>query len=126
MTEFLPAKRNFPVWIGATFRYQFQWLEDDGKVRTPRDLTGYSGEAKLDGNDGTELILSTGNGGVILGGRETEDPTNALIEMYISDEQTPEITWKKATYTLYLTEPNAPHDRYPLLAGQFHAVRVPL
>lgn len=125
-SNFLPAKQNFPVWKGATFRYGFQWLDDNGKEKVPHNLTGYFGEASLHCDNGEVLTLTTENGGIILGDIVLKEPANGLIEIFLPQATTVTITWTKASYVLYLQEPTLPEDRFPLLAGQFHAVSLPL
>lgn len=129
MSSFLPAKKNFPFWKDATFRYLFEWREDNGKVVKPRDLTGYTGFAHLapaKNEPGTTLELTTENGGIILGGFQLHEPKNGLIEIYVMKEQFEAVLWKRATYTLYLIEPSAPHDDYALLTGRFTEAGPPL
>lgn len=126
MSSFLPARKNFPFWKGSTFRYAFEWRDEtlaEGKpVVKPHDLTGYTGLALLQplpGETGSPLELTTGNGGIIFGGYQLKEPKNGLVEIYISKTQLEAVEWKKASYTLFATEPNPPNDDFPLLAGRF-------
>jgi len=124
--NFLPAKLNLPIWRGATFRYGFQWINDNGKEKKPQNLTGFTGEAILQTDTGEEVILSTSNGGVIFGGLQQMEPPNGFVELYMKASFTKEIEWKKASYALIATEPSAPKDEFPLLTGQFHVSGPPL
>lgn len=117
-SSFLPAKLNFPIWKAATFRYQFQWLDDIEGKKTPHNLTGYTGKAVLLGDDETNLELTDGNGGIIFGG------VNGTIELHITEAQTAAFAWRKATYTLYVKE--AAGENQPVLTGQFHIAGPPL
>lgn len=129
MSSFLPAHKNFPIWRKSTFRYEFEWRDDNGKVAKPHDLSGYTGTCRIEplpGQLGSAIELTTSNGGIILGGFATSEPRNGLIELFISKGQVEAILWKKASYTLYLVEPNPPHDDYPLLTGRFTIAGPPL
>jgi hypothetical protein len=114
-TSFIPAKLNPPLWKGSTFRYVFQWLDDNGTERKPHDLTGYTGVLQLLG-PAQEVLheLTTGNGGIKL-----PEPTQGFVELYIDAEETTAFTWKKGVYTLFLQEPSEPKDTYSLLTGVF-------
>ena len=131
-SSFLPAKLGFPIYKKSTFRYQFQWLDNNGKTKTPHDLTPYEGKAVLEGDDGSTLELSTANGGLFFGDRVLKEPKNGMVEIFIADKKqgggpigTEEITWQKAPYTLFVIETGT-LDKLPLLAGQFHIVAQPL
>jgi hypothetical protein len=133
MSSFLPAKKNFPFWKDATFRYAFEWRDEEqveGKaVSKPHDLTGYTGLCILlptPGEKGTPLELTTGNGGVIFGGSVLKEPKNGLVELYVTKAQFEAVEFKKANYTLYATEPTEPKDNYPLLTGRFTQAGPPL
>jgi hypothetical protein len=126
ISSFLPAKKSFSWWRGGTFRYAFEWRDEtlvEGKpVIKPHDLTGYTGLAVLKptpGESGEPLELTTENGGVIFGGYLLKEPKNGLIELYVTKAQFEAVLWKKASYTLFATEPNPPKDDYPLLTGRF-------
>ncbi len=124
-SSFLPAKKNLPIWQESTFRYQFEWKDDDGKSVKPHDLTGYTGRAILKGDDGSELELTTENGGIHFGGI-SDEPTNGLVEIYLTKAQTEALTWKKrASFTLKVVEPNPPNDDFPLLTGRFFLAGPP-
>jgi len=130
---FLPARRNFPFWGNSTFRYTFEWRDEilvEGKpIIQSHDLTGYTGVCILDpvpGEPGIPLELSTSNGGIIFGGYQLKEPKNGLCELYISKTQVEAVVFKKANYTLYATEPNAPKDDFPLLSGRFVMAGPPL
>lgn len=133
ISSFLPARKNFPFWKDATFRYVFEWKDEtlvEGKpVSTPHDLTGYTGVcvlAPVPGEKGTPLELTTENGGVIFGGNVLKEPKNGLVELYITKAQAEGVEFKKANYTLYVTEPEEPKDVYPLLTGRFTQAGPPL
>lgn len=136
-SSFLPAKRNFPWWRGSTFRYAFEWkdeeLVEDEPVSKPHDLTNYTALcvlAPVPGESGepiklTNVSYSSHTSGIIFGGVH-EEPTNGLIEIYIRQEAFEAITWKKANYTLYAMEPEGPEDDYALLTGRFTLAGPPL
>jgi hypothetical protein len=133
MSSFLPAKKNFPFWKDATFRYVFEWRDEtlvEGKpVSKSHDLTGYTGLcilAPVPGEVGTPLELTTENGGVIFGGYLAKEPKNGLVELYVTKAQFEAVAFKKANYTLYATEPNPPEDDFPLLTGRFTQAGPPL
>ena len=94
-----------------------------------KTLRGYTGLAilqPLPGQPGAPLELSTGNGGVIFGGYILKEPKNGLVELYVTKAQFEAVEWKKANYTLYVTEPNPPNDDLPLLSGRFVESGPPL
>ncbi len=130
-SSFLPVKQGFPIFPGATFRYEFQFKDNDGTSEKPRDLTGYTGECNLVGNDGSELLLTTANGGIKFGDRVLKDPTNGFIEIFIADKKegggplgTEEVTWTTANYVLFIREPGGEFkDRLPIMAGLFRVVK---
>lgn len=131
-SSFLPAKKDFPFWRGSSFRYAFEWKDEtlvEGKpVIKPHDLTGYTGLCVLQprpGEPGVPLELTTGNGGVIFGGTGNE-PKNGMVELHVTKVQFEAVEWKKASYTLYATEPEGPKDGYPLLSGRFTQAGPPL
>jgi hypothetical protein len=129
MSSFLPAKKNFPFWKDATFRYLFEWRDEIEKVVKPHDLTGYTGACTIvpvPGETGAPIVLTTENGGVIFGGYRLEEPTNGIVELYVTKAQFEAVEWSKANYTLYATEPESPHDDYPLLTGRFTQAGPPL
>lgn len=133
MSSFLPAKKNFPFWRGSTFRYVFEWRDEtlvEGiTVSKPHNLTGYTGIAILKpvpGEPGLPIELTTENGGIILGGYVIKEPKNGLVELYVTRAQFEAVEWKKANYTLYATEPESPHDDFPLLTGRFTQAGPPL
>lgn len=121
MPTFLPAKRSFHWWRGGTFRYAFEWLDNDGKTTLPHDLTEYTGLCVLEparNEPGTPLTLTHENGGILFGG-PSDEPDTGIVELYISKAQFEAVEWKKATYTLFVAEPSAPEDDYSLLTGFF-------
>ena len=132
-SSFLPVRKNFPWWRESTFRYVFEWKDEtlvEGKpVIKSHDLTGYTGLCVLKpvpGEPGTPLELTTGNGGVIFGGYLFHEPKNGLIELYVTKAQFEAVLWKKASYTLFTTEPNPPKDDFALLTGRFTSAGPPL
>jgi hypothetical protein len=133
MSSFLPAKKNFPFWKNATFRYLFEWRDDDGKSQKSHDLTGYTGLCVLEPmpHESKEpitlevVLYSAFTSGIIFGG-SVEKPDNGLVELYVRKELFEPVKWTKATYTLYATEPNPPNDDYPLLTGRFTEAGPPL
>lgn len=94
-----PTKLNLSIWRGATFRKVFIYYSGATNLTAPKNLTGYTGRVALRETNGTALAaLTTENSGVLLGG------INGSITLYISDEDTALITWKTATYELFLTD----------------------
>lgn len=136
-SSFLPAKKNFPFWKTATFRYAFEWRDEElveGKpVSKPHDLTGYTALcvlAPVAGESGESIglenvLYSEHRSGIIFGGKAAE-PKSGLVEIYIKQERFEPVTWKKATYTLTATEPEGPKDDFPLLTGRFTQAGPPL
>src|ERR1017187_768805 len=119
-SSFIPAKLNFPVWRGSTFRYVFQWLDaeevEGHEVRKPHDLTDYSGIMQLLGPADEVLFeLTTGSEGI----KFKEEPKEGYVELTIDATETADFAWKKAVYTLFLTEPSGPKDVYAMLTGVF-------
>lgn len=132
-SSFLPARKNLPFWRGSTFRYAFEWKDEtliEGKpVVKSHDLTGYTGIAVLKpvaGEPGESLELTTENGGIIFGGNLLKEPKNGIIEIYVTKAQFEAVLFKKANYTLFVTEPNPPKDEFSLLTGRFTEAGPPL
>lgn len=133
--SFLPARLNFPLYPSTTFRYSFQWLDEEEvegcRKRTPHDLTGYGAKAILTTNFNTtfELVsepFEEGKGRIFFrsGSESEEEPTAGFIQLYIDGAQTGEFEWKKASYVLLLKEGSVPKDAaepdvFPVLAGIF-------
>jgi len=91
-----PARHNFKVWKGATFRYKFTYLT--GAEGSPaQNLTGYTAEMILKDPRPpytTYLTLSTENGGIVLG------DALGTIEILIDADDTEAFTWQSAKYQL--------------------------
>jgi hypothetical protein len=107
----LPAKNQFTVWKGGTWRKILTLYTGDDTSSPKRDLTDYTGRMQvIDFDTSAELIdMTTANGGVTLGG------TDGTIELYISDEDTEAATWEAGKYQLTIT--SAAGDTDPILYG---------
>lgn len=106
-----PAKLNFTLWEGATFRKRLTFYSDsEGEV--PVDLTGYTSELviRTKPRGASLLTLDTENDGITL-----DDEGN--IELFISDEDTAALDWDSGVYDLTLTDPDGDTD--VLLWGSF-------
>lgn len=109
-----PAKYSLDIWRGATFRHRFTYHTGADANTPPVDLTGWTAafhvrpQSTLDA-----LVLTTENGGVILG------DTEGTIDILIEDEATADLNWQTATYELLLTDPAG--EVIPLVWG---SVRV--
>lgn len=98
-----PAKLNFRIWKGATFKKRLTFYADeDGDV--PRDLTGWSAELIIRPKADASPLLSLTTGD----GIELDDDGN--IDLYISDDDTVDITWEQGVYDLTLTDPSGDTD----------------
>jgi hypothetical protein len=85
---------------GATFTKSFIWKA--GRPPMPVDLTGWTARLQMRSEiDAATVLLSltTENGGITLGG------TDGWIDLFISAEDTADITWRSAVYDLELVEP---------------------
>ena len=104
-----PARHNFKVWKGATFRYKFTYLQG-GEGSQPMDLTGYTGRLVIKDPRTTTVYqtLTTENGGIII------DAMNGTIELLMSAGTTQGFDWKTGNYQLTLTKGD---DTEPLLYG---------
>lgn len=114
--SFLPARQNFKVPIGETFRYRFQWLIQADNTDTPQNLTGFHGSMPIVSLDGLTAYqtLTTENGGLIFSG------ATGFIEILLSKAQTEALGWTVANYTLSVTNPLA--ESFPLLKGRLKAL----
>ena len=136
--SFVPVKLNFSIWQPSTFRYAFQWVDEEGegesRKRVPHNLTGYGGKGILSCDNGETFELTTKpeggwpeNKGRIYFKPITEaeeEPTTGFIMMYIDSSFTSGFTWKKASYELLLKEGAIPNeasepDVYAVLSGVF-------
>lgn len=120
-SSFLPCKQNFPIWKNSTFHYQFQWLNDNGKEKTPQNLTHFTATCPVTNVNEKEtyMTLTTENGGIVLSGE------TGFISIIILDTVTEAIAWEKANYTLYVIETEAPKQKLPLLTGRFYVAGPP-
>jgi hypothetical protein len=101
-----PARYNFQVWRGATFRKTLTLHEGD-KNAPVIDLTGYSATMPI--TSGATTLLLDNVSGITLG--------DGTIDLYISDETTAAISWKLGSYKLFLENPSGEKDI--LLYGNF-------
>jgi hypothetical protein len=110
-----PAKVNFHIWKGATFR-KVLTLFESGEGSPAQDLSGYTANLEIkDKIEGTTLLsLTTVNGGILLGG------ASGTITLVIDANATALLTWQHGVYDLVITAPSGNAD--VLLYGNF-AVR---
>jgi len=108
-----PAKLNFVVWKGTTFKKRLTYYADEDAT-TPFDLTGYTATCPIRTLAGDPLVsLTTENNGIILGG------ASGTIDLVIPVTATAELPWSTALYTLKITSPGGDTDA--LLHGGFIA-----
>lgn len=107
-----PAKHNFTIWQGATFRYRFTWLTG-GVGSEPYDLTNYTGLLEIRSKpQGTVLLtLTTDDDSITMG-------ADGTITLLISAIDTAAITWTGGVYDFTITAP-ANGDTSALLFGGF-------
>lgn len=110
----LPAKKNHKIWSGATFRYEFQYFTVTNGIKSPKNLTGYTGSLTIDDlvTDANLLTLTDTSGGIIFGG------TSGLVTILIPSSVTSALTWEQGKYQLLVTGPGS-GDTDPLLYGRF-------
>jgi hypothetical protein len=94
-----PAKLNFTIYQGATFRRRLRWLNPD---KTPIDLTGCT--ARMQVREEVEstavlLELTTENGRIVLGG------TAGTVEFDVDPVTTAGITWSGGAWDLEIVHP---------------------
>lgn len=96
-----PAKLKLTIYQGATFRKRLTW-----KAGTPAvavDLTGCTARMQvreeIDSEDAL-VSLTTANGGIALGGAA------GTIDLYISDEDTADMTWEGGVWDLEIEHPS--------------------
>lgn len=117
--SFLPAKHNFKISIGSTWRYRFEWRTATGGIAEAENLENFSALMKIvpvgDTVPWLELTneLSENGSGIILGG------SSGFIDLLISDVDTERITWSQAKYALWVKDLLG--DKDPLLVGQLSA-----
>lgn len=106
------SKLKLVVQQGATFRKRMTW-----KTGTPAalvDLAGYTARMQIRGEieDAVALLeLTTENSRITLGGAA------GTIDLYISADDTAEITWESGVYDLELVAPGANGDVIRLVSG---------
>jgi hypothetical protein len=90
-----PARYNFSIWKGATFRKQLTLLQPDS---TPRDLTGYTGNLiiRLKPEGESLLELTDANGGVSF-------QPGGIIILRIESTVTELLSWNNGIYDLLIT-----------------------
>lgn len=94
-----PAKLNFTIYQGATFRKRLTWKAPDG---TPIDLTGCTARMQVrpEVESPTVLLeLTTANGCITLGG------VAGTIELFVSDEASTLFTWTAGAWDLEIEFP---------------------
>jgi hypothetical protein len=109
----LPAKRNFTIWRGGTWRESLTLYDGTTNADPPRDLTGYDASMRVEGSDGTDLFTLTTtpspSGSITLGG------TAGTVTLLIDAATTAALTWTAARYELFLIDPVS--EVQPLLWG---------
>lgn len=109
-----PASKNFKIWKGSTFHYQFVWLSA-GRGSDPKDVTGVTGTlTAIDAAGNPLLTLTDGNGGLAFGG------LTGSVEIIIDSATTSALTWQNARYQLLINDTNG--EVVPLLRGTFTVV----
>lgn len=117
---FLPAKTNFRIWRGGTFRYRFQWMIETSGTLEPQNTSGFTGTFIVVATDSIEpwIVLTNSldvhGSGLIFGG------ANGLVDIIISSHATKEITWESASYEFFVHDPVAEED-IPMFEGRFSA-----
>ena len=104
--SFLPARKNFKIWRGATFEYTFTYLSD-GASSAPVDLTEATAIMHIKDDNGIITTLTTDpDNGIVLGG------TTGEISIVIID--TANLPWSVANYELLIVHNGS---TIPLLHG---------
>ena len=96
-----PAKLKFTIYQGATFRKRLTWKA--GTPAAPVDLTGCTARMQVRSEVESEtplLSLTTENDRITLGGAA------GTVDLYVSDEDTAEITWDGGVYDLEIEHPS--------------------
>lgn len=104
-----PGKYNMVCPQGATFAKQLTYTIDD----EPVDLTSYAARMQVREKYTSKTFvinLTTENGGITLGDDE------GTVDLYISDEDTSEISPKEYVYDIELISSG---EVYRLLEGKF-------
>lgn len=110
----LPAKKNFTIWRGGTWRKALTIYTGATTASDPRDLTGYTASLRVE--DAADSILMTltevasDDGQILLGGLA------GTVTILIPANVTETITWSNAIYELRITAPLA-GDTDPILWG---------
>jgi hypothetical protein len=101
-----PARYNFSIWRGATYRASFELLEGD-EDSDPVNLVGYSALLEIRDKPGQNVLytLSTTNGRIALAAEGT-------IELTIPAADTAGFAWNTGVYDLILTTPGNVSDPY--------------
>jgi hypothetical protein len=107
---------NIEIEEEADESFRFNYANDSTGL--PMDLTGYRAEMQVrtgySGNRNQEpaiIFTSEPGGGIVLGG------TSGSVDLYISYEDTKDLWWTQAAYTLFLISPKG--ARNPLVKGFF-------
>lgn len=96
-----PAKHDFGIWKGATFRKNFI-LKIGDDTSPVRDLTDYTARCRIFNpqTNATLLDMTTGNNQVII------DELAGKITLLLTDIETEALTWQGGNYTLTITAPS--------------------
>lgn len=114
-----PASLDFSVLTGTTFQQYFTWYTQvTGSPPTPVDLTSFSGDMKVKDAQGIVLVeLTTGNGGIVLGG------TAGTIQLYLSSTATALYAQGTYEYDLFLSSNGSPNIVTAFLSGSFIVIQ---
>lgn len=106
-----PAKHNFTIWQGTTFRYRFTW-HTAGPESPGYNLTGYTALLEIRNKPGGTVLLTltTADNSITV-------DADGIITLFISATDTANLTWKTGVYDLILTAPGS--DTSALLFGAF-------
>lgn len=91
---------NFIIEQGATFYRKFKWTDKD---KVPRDLTGYTARMQIREhvtNNVVILELNTENGRIVI------SPTEGIVELRITSEDTEDLTFITGVFSLQFTSPD--------------------
>lgn len=116
----ISAHHTFKVVRGATFDFRLQYRLGPQTSVVPVDLSPYSAQWTITSLDGNTIYNQFDNGGIIgtsgvFFGGDSNDPTNGIIDLVLTEFDTIDITWTQAAYWLTVRPPTL--QVIPLLSG---------
>lgn len=126
---YIPAETNLKLYIGATFFYDFQWVEKNNKDESvPHELPGYSGIMSITpvGSHKPWRTVTTSEKISVTGSEMKINSPEGTVEIIIDPEITQRVQWSRAKFQILLTRYESKFEKtievtYPVIIGEISA-----